>query len=100
VSKQTQQKCKTVDDYQWIARVATRLVWSVAEVDFLSALWVMTPEIRAAVDILIMAWALQYAFSSLLQSQHHPQPGLRTTFLQGSSAIELTRVPAILRKLA
>jgi hypothetical protein len=59
--------------------------------------WVKAPAIRSSAGILIIIFGLYNAYNSLTQSPHHHHSA---TFSQGFSTIELTRVPAILRKLA
>ena len=67
--------------------------------------WVKAPAVRTSAGILIMAFGLYNGISSLTQSPHHHhqsghQPGLTAPFGQHPGVAELTRVPAILRKLA
>ena len=62
--------------------------------------WAGAPAIRTSAGILIIAFGFYNAISGLLQSHHHHQTGLSATFWQGSTATELTRAPAILRRPA
>jgi hypothetical protein len=61
--------------------------------------WVRAPAIRRSAGIVIMAFGVYSGTSGLLQAQHqHHQ--VSATFWQQSGAIELTRVPAIWRRVA
>ena len=62
--------------------------------------WVKAPAIRTSAGILIMAFGLYNGISGLTQSHHQHHTGLSAPFWQYLGVTELTRVPAILRKLA
>ena len=63
--------------------------------------WVKAPAVRTSAGVLIMAFGIYSAISTLTQGQHHHhQTGLSAPAAQQAFADELTRVPAILRKVS
>ncbi len=63
--------------------------------------WVKAPAVRTSAGVLIMAFGIYSAISGLTQGQHHHhQTGLAAPAAQQTFAAELTRVPAILRKVS
>jgi hypothetical protein len=64
--------------------------------------WIKAPAIRRSAGIVIMAFGVYSGVSGLMQTphQHHQGAGSSATFWQNSGMIELTRVPAILRRVS
>ncbi len=63
--------------------------------------WVKAPAVRTSAGVLIMAFGIYSAISGLTQGQHHHhQTGLDAPAAQQAFGVELTRVPAILRKVS
>jgi hypothetical protein len=64
--------------------------------------WVRAPAIRRTAGLLIMAFGVYNGVSGLLQAQHHQHQlaGLSSAFWQHTGTVDMTRVPATLRRVS